>query len=88
MHYDPTHSEAEHLNRERYLFQWNERHFRESMAAPSSRQVCRGCKSKDALAIYYAFNVTNRLANAFGFELMAAEGFQSGAKYLLWRDYQ
>lgn len=43
---------------------------------------------EDALAICYAFNVTNRLANAFGFELMTPEGFQAGARYLLRRGYQ
>jgi uncharacterized peroxidase-related enzyme len=43
---------------------------------------------EDALAICYAFNVTNRLANAFGFEMMTPDGFRSGAKYLLQRGYQ
>jgi uncharacterized peroxidase-related enzyme len=43
---------------------------------------------EDALAICYAFNITNRLANAFGFELMNTEGFQAGAKYLLRRGYR
>jgi uncharacterized peroxidase-related enzyme len=43
---------------------------------------------EDALAICYAFNVTNRLANAFGFEVMSPEGFQAGAKYLLRRGYR
>jgi uncharacterized peroxidase-related enzyme len=43
---------------------------------------------EDALAICYAFNVTNRLANAFGFEVLSQEGFQSGARYLLRRGYQ
>src|SRR5260221_8777151 len=43
---------------------------------------------KDALAICYAFNVTNRLANAFGFELMNLEGFEAGAKNLLRRGYR
>jgi len=43
---------------------------------------------EDALAVAYAFNVTNRLANAFGFELMSPEGYQSGAKYLLRRGYR
>jgi uncharacterized peroxidase-related enzyme len=33
---------------------------------------------EDAFAICYAFNVTNRLANAFGFEVMNPEGFQRG----------
>ncbi|HEU0169376.1 MAG TPA: carboxymuconolactone decarboxylase family protein [Chloroflexota bacterium] len=43
---------------------------------------------EDALAVAYAFNVTNRLANAFGFELMSPEGFEAGAKYLLRRGYR
>jgi uncharacterized peroxidase-related enzyme len=43
---------------------------------------------EDALAICYAFNVTNRLANVFGFEVMSPEGFQAGAKYLLRRGYR
>ncbi len=43
---------------------------------------------EDGLAICYAFNVTNRLANAFGFEMMSQEGFQAGAKYLLRRGYR
>jgi len=43
---------------------------------------------EDALAICYVFNVTNRLANAFGFEVMNPEGFQAGAKYLLRRGYR
>jgi alkylhydroperoxidase family enzyme len=43
---------------------------------------------EDALAICYAFNVTNRLANAFGFEVLSQEGFQAGAKYLLRRGYR
>ena len=43
---------------------------------------------QDALAICFAFNVTNRLANAFGFEVMSPAGFQAGAKYLLQRGYR
>jgi uncharacterized peroxidase-related enzyme len=43
---------------------------------------------EDALAVCYAFNVTNRLANAFGFEIMSPEGFQAGARYLLRRGYR
>ena len=43
---------------------------------------------EDALAICHAFNVTNRLANAFGFEVMNPEGYQAGAKYLLRRGYR
>jgi alkylhydroperoxidase family enzyme len=43
---------------------------------------------EEALAICYAFNVTNRLANAFGFEVLDPEGFNAGAKYLLRRGYR
>ena len=43
---------------------------------------------EDALAICYAFNVTNRMATAFGFEVLSREGFQAGAKYLLRRGYR
>jgi uncharacterized peroxidase-related enzyme len=42
---------------------------------------------EDALAVCYTFSITNRLANAFGFEMMSSEGFQAGAKYLLRRGY-
>lgn len=42
---------------------------------------------EDALVVYYAFNITNRLANAFDFRMMSPEGFQAGAKYLLRRGY-
>ncbi len=43
---------------------------------------------EDALAVGYVFNVTNRLANAFAFELLSPEGFQAGARYLLKRGYR
>jgi uncharacterized peroxidase-related enzyme len=43
---------------------------------------------EDALAVCYAFNITNRLANAFGFELMSPEGYRAGAGYLLKRGYR
>lgn len=43
---------------------------------------------EDALAVCYAFNVTNRLANAFDFRMLSPEGFQAGAKYLLRRGYR
>jgi AhpD family alkylhydroperoxidase len=42
---------------------------------------------EDALAVSFAFNVTDRLANAFAFELLSREGFEAGAKYLLKRGY-
>jgi uncharacterized peroxidase-related enzyme len=43
---------------------------------------------EDALAVATAFNVTNRLADAFGFEVLDAAGFAAGAKFLLKRGYQ
>ncbi|MEV0796403.1 hypothetical protein AB0I34_01870 [Kribbella sp. NPDC050281] len=43
---------------------------------------------KDALAVCAAFNITDRLADAFAFEILTPEGFDAGAKYLLKRGYQ
>jgi uncharacterized peroxidase-related enzyme len=43
---------------------------------------------KDALAVCAAFNATDRLADAFGFELLSPGGFEAGAKYLLKRGYR
>ena len=43
---------------------------------------------EDALAVCAAFNTTNRLADAFGFELLSPEGYEAGAKYLLKRGYR
>ena len=43
---------------------------------------------KDALAVCAAFNITDRLGDAFGFELLSPEGFEAGAKYLLKRGYR
>jgi len=42
----------------------------------------------DALAVCTAFNTTDRLADAFGFELLSPEGFEAGAKYLLKQGYR
>jgi AhpD family alkylhydroperoxidase len=42
---------------------------------------------EDALAVGFAFNVTDRLANAFAFDLLGRDGFDAGAKYLLKRGY-
>jgi uncharacterized peroxidase-related enzyme len=42
---------------------------------------------EDALAVSFAFNTTDRLANAFAFEVLSQEGFEAGAKYLLKRGY-
>jgi hypothetical protein len=43
---------------------------------------------KDALAVCAAFNTTDRLGDAFGFEVLSPEGFEAGAKYLLKRGYR
>jgi hypothetical protein len=43
---------------------------------------------QDALAVCAAVDTTDRLADAFGFELLSPEGFEAGAKYLLKRGYQ
>jgi AhpD family alkylhydroperoxidase len=42
----------------------------------------------DALAVSFAFNTTDRLANAFDFKVLDDEGFERGAKYLLKRGYR
>ena len=42
---------------------------------------------EDALAVAFAFNTTDRLANAFAFEVLDEDGFKAGAKYLLRRGY-
>jgi len=56
---------------------------REVLSAGVSRQ-----QIEDALAVCAAFNTTDRLADAFGFELLSPEGFEAGAKYLLRRGYR
>lgn len=56
---------------------------REVLAAGASPQQIR-----DALAVCAAFDTTGRLAEVFGFELLSAEGFDAGAKYLLKRGYR
>ena len=43
---------------------------------------------EDALAVCTAFNATNRLADAFGFEVLSSDDFKAGAKYLLKRGYR
>lgn len=43
---------------------------------------------EDALAVCAAFNVTDRLADAFGFEVLSPEDYKAGARYLLRRGYR
>jgi AhpD family alkylhydroperoxidase len=43
---------------------------------------------EDALAVNFAFNTIDRLANAFAFDVLSQEGFEAGAKYLLKRGYR
>jgi alkylhydroperoxidase family enzyme len=42
---------------------------------------------EDALAVGAAFNITNRLADAFDFEVLDEDGFAAGARFLLKRGY-
>lgn len=50
-------------------------------AGVSTRQL------ETALAVCFAFNVINRLADAFDFARLTPEGYASGAQYLLKRGY-
>ncbi|GIF01698.1 carboxymuconolactone decarboxylase family protein [Paractinoplanes rishiriensis] len=43
---------------------------------------------EDALAVCAAFNITDRLADVFAFDVLSPEGFEAGAKYLLKRGYR
>jgi alkylhydroperoxidase family enzyme len=43
---------------------------------------------EDALAVCLAFNITDRLADAFGFSLASPEAMNAGARYLLKRGYR
>jgi uncharacterized peroxidase-related enzyme len=53
------------------------------LAAGASRS-----QIEDALAVAAAFAITDRLADAFGFEMLTPEGFEAGADYLLKRGYK
>ena len=53
------------------------------LAAGASRE-----QIEDALAVAFAFNITARLANAFGFTMASPQAFAAGAKYLLSRGYR
>ena len=43
---------------------------------------------EDALAVAFAFNTMNRLADTFGFPVPGPKGFEAGAKYLLTHGYR
>ena len=43
---------------------------------------------EDALSVCFAFNTTDRLADAFGFFVPGHKGFEAGAKFLLQRGYR
>jgi uncharacterized peroxidase-related enzyme len=43
---------------------------------------------ENALSVCFAFNTTNRLADAFGFSVPGHKDFEAGAKFLLRRGYQ
>ncbi|MFZ0904683.1 MAG: alkylhydroperoxidase AhpD family core domain-containing protein [Mycobacterium sp.] len=43
---------------------------------------------KDALAVSLVFNITDRLANAFGFTVASPEAMNAGARHLLKRGYR
>jgi uncharacterized peroxidase-related enzyme len=62
------------------------------VSADDMRQVLSAGASpqqiEDALAVCAAFNTTDRLADAFGFEVLSPKGFEAGAKYLLKRGYR
>ena len=53
------------------------------LAAGVSRQ-----QIEDALAVAFAFNTMNPLADAFGFFVPAPKAFEAGAKYLLAHGYR
>jgi uncharacterized peroxidase-related enzyme len=59
----------------------------DDMRAVLSASVSRE-QIEDALAVCFAFNTTDRLADAFGFFVPGPQGFEAGAKFLLQRGYQ
>lgn len=58
----------------------------DDMRAVLAAGVSRG-QVEDALAVATAFAITNRLADAFDFEILDENGFAASAKFLLRRGY-
>jgi AhpD family alkylhydroperoxidase len=56
---------------------------RDVFAAGASRR-----QLEEALAVCFAFSVTARLANAFGFEVLSGDRLFAGARFLLKRGYR
>jgi AhpD family alkylhydroperoxidase len=63
-----------------------------SLSADDMRAVLAAGASRgqveDALAVFFAFSVIGRLADAFGFIDPGPKAFEAGAKYLLARGYR
>jgi hypothetical protein len=63
-----------------------------AVGADDMREVLRAGVSReqveDALAVAFAFNTIDRLADAFGFFVPGPKAFEDGAKYLLARGYR
>lgn len=53
------------------------------LAAGASRE-----QVEDALAVSFAFNTTDRLADAFKYFVPGPKAFEAGAKFLLARGYR
>jgi hypothetical protein len=63
-----------------------------SVAADNMRELLAagvsGDQIEDALAVAFAFDVTNTLAGAFGFTVPGPKAFEAGAAFLLSRGYR
>ena len=59
----------------------------EDMRVLFAAGACRA-QMEDALAIGFAFNITNGLADAFQFPIPDAKAFEVGARFLLNRGYR
>ncbi len=66
---------------------WIEDALRRSLGSHGPTNTVRALL-EDALAVCFAFNVTDRLADAFDFEVVSADAMDAGARYLLSRGYR